>query len=470
MNLNKPNHWSEECAKSELDLFTVPPVQTSVEDGVFDIIESSKTVNDNAVVTFEIPNSNDSYIDLSATEMHFDVQIVDALGNGYAPGKKIAPVNNFIHSLFRQVQIRLNNARFETTNNNYPYRAYYENLLLYNKESKETFLKPAGWIKDSVDFEATSLVSAKKSDAVKLEVVGATAATGATPHVQLKEAVPADIIANPGFITRNKLYENGKTVQLVDQLHCDICNINRYMVNNMGIIFEFTKANPEFYLMGDDAANYKVKFVRAFLRIRRCIISAQVMLAHVMALEKTTAKYPIKRIVVNDFAVDAGVSSFRLDKIVNGILPSRLVLGFVTNEASDGKFTANPFNFQNLAIRTINVVYANVSRPYSKSLELDFENDDYLEGYNSLFKNIRAAPCDITYEEYKTGNTIFAFDFTPDLCSADHYSLYKTGTLNVEVFLSKTVPKSMKAICYLEFDNILEIDKFRKVSADFTLA
>ena len=97
----------------------------------------------------------------------------------------------------------------------------------------------------------------------------------------------------------------------------------------MGIIFEFTKANPEFYLMGDDAANYKVKFVRAFLRIRRCIISAQVMLAHVMALEKTTAKYPIKRIVVNDFAVDAGVSSFRLDKIVNGILPSRLVLGLL---------------------------------------------------------------------------------------------------------------------------------------------
>ena len=133
MNLNKPNQWSEECAKSELDLFTVPLVQISVEDGVFDIIESSKTVNDNAVVTFEIPNSNDSYIDLSATEMHFDVQIVDALGNGYAPGKKIAPVNNFIHSLFRQVQIRLNNARIETTNNNYPYRAYYENLLLYNK-------------------------------------------------------------------------------------------------------------------------------------------------------------------------------------------------------------------------------------------------------------------------------------------------------------------------------------------------
>ena len=81
MNLNKPYQWSEECAKSELDLFTVPPVQTSVEDGVFDIIESSKTVNGNAVVTFEIPNSNDSYFDLSATEMHFDVQKINDISS-----------------------------------------------------------------------------------------------------------------------------------------------------------------------------------------------------------------------------------------------------------------------------------------------------------------------------------------------------------------------------------------------------
>ena len=139
--------------------------------------------------------------------------------------------------------------------------------------------------------------------------------------------------------------------------------------------------------------------------------------------------------------------------------------------ASDGSFKHNPCNFQNIQIRTINVVYASVSRPYSKSLDMDFgQNKNYLEGYNTIFKNVRNAPNDITYEDYGSGNTLFAFDFTPYLCSADHYSLLRTGTLNVDVFLSTSTTAAMKAICYLEFDNILMIDNFRKVSADFTLA
>ena len=455
---------SEECAKSELDLFTVPPTQTIIEDGVWDIIEASKTINENSVITFEIPGSNDSYIDLSATEMHFDVQIVNSRGEQYAKGtKSVAPVNNLIHSMFRQVQIKLGNARIETTNNNYPYRAYLENLLLYGKEYKNTILRTAGWIKDSGDFDLLGQREATLAVPKKEITVGSNTVT-------LNEHVP-EIKSNPGFVKRHNMFSERNIVQLVDQLHCDICNVNRYMINNIGITFEFTKANPEFYLMGDDAADYRIKYVRAYLRIRRCIISPQVMLAHAMALEKTTAKYPLKRVIVNDFAVDNGVSSFRLDRIVNGTLPTRLVIGFVDNMASDGSLKHNPFNFQNIQIRTINVVYASVSRPYSKSLDMDFgQNKNYLEGYNTIFKNVRNAPNDITYEDYGSGNTLFAFDFTPDLCSADHYSLLRTGTLNVEVFLSTSTTAAMKAICYLEFDNILMIDNFRKVSADFTLA
>ena len=55
-------------------------------------------------------------------------------------------INNILHSLFQQVQISLNNAPVENTNRNYAYRAYLENLLCYNKESKETLISNCGWI------------------------------------------------------------------------------------------------------------------------------------------------------------------------------------------------------------------------------------------------------------------------------------------------------------------------------------
>ena len=36
----------------------------------------------------------------------------------------------------------------------------------------------------------------------------------------------------------------------------------------------------------------------------------------------------------------------------------------------------------------------------------------------------------ITYGNYKVGNTLYAFDLTPDLCSADHFNLLKDGSLD----------------------------------------
>ena len=59
---------SEECAKSELDLFSVPPTQTVVEEGVWDTIQPHSNFSTNSVIKFDIPGTNIHYIDLSQTE------------------------------------------------------------------------------------------------------------------------------------------------------------------------------------------------------------------------------------------------------------------------------------------------------------------------------------------------------------------------------------------------------------------
>jgi len=98
----------------------------------------------------------------------------------------------------------------------------------------------------------------------------------------------------------------------------------------------------------------------------------------------------------------------------------------------------------------------------------------------TLHKNIREASNGITYENYKVGNTLYAFDLTPDLCSADHFNLLKDGSLDLDVHLEKD-PKAnpaalvtsgaggYTAMFYLEFDNIIEITKERQVLVDYKL-
>ena len=77
------------------------------------------------------------------------------------------------------------------------------------------------------------------------------------------------------------------------------------------------------------------------------------------------------------------------------------------------------------------------------------------------------------------GNTLYAFDLTPDLCSADHFILLKDGSLDLDVHLENdsslatpalvTSATGYTAMFYLEFDNIIEITKERQVLIDFEL-
>ena len=104
-----------------------------------------------------------------------------------------------------------------------------------------------------------------------------------------------------------------------------------------------------------------------------------------------------------------------------------------------------------------------------------------MQGYLRLHKNIREASNGITYDGYIHGPTLYAFDLTPDLCSADHFNLLKDGSLDLDVQIeadpSKTGPNKGElatavgytAMFYLEFDNIIEITKERQVLVDYKL-
>ena len=63
------------CVKSELDLFTVPPTQTSVDhDCIMDYYPVS-TLTDNGLIEFNIPGSGEDYIDLTNMFFHLGVKI-----------------------------------------------------------------------------------------------------------------------------------------------------------------------------------------------------------------------------------------------------------------------------------------------------------------------------------------------------------------------------------------------------------
>ena len=61
----------------------------------------------------------------------------------------VAPVNNFLHSLFKQVDVYLNGKQVTPAMGTYPYRSYIETLLNYDVSAKKSQLSSALYFKDT---------------------------------------------------------------------------------------------------------------------------------------------------------------------------------------------------------------------------------------------------------------------------------------------------------------------------------
>ena len=74
MALVHPN--SCECTKSELDLFEVPPTQTSVEHGNWEQKGLTSALTDQGPYEFAVSGAGDEYIDLANTYLFVEAHIV----------------------------------------------------------------------------------------------------------------------------------------------------------------------------------------------------------------------------------------------------------------------------------------------------------------------------------------------------------------------------------------------------------
>lgn len=127
----------EVCMKSELDLFTVPKIQTSALK-TDEIPYKPLASLDNATqLEFLSVGHGDTYRDLSNIYLKLSIQVVKSDGTNYlaADDGKHGLVNNILHSLFQQVTIYLGNRAISVSDNNYAYRAYLEGECCVQKKT-----------------------------------------------------------------------------------------------------------------------------------------------------------------------------------------------------------------------------------------------------------------------------------------------------------------------------------------------
>ncbi|XP_046358378.2 uncharacterized protein F54H12.2-like [Haliotis rufescens] len=144
-----------------------------------------------------------------------------------------------------------------------------------------------------------------------------------------------------------------------------------------------------------------------------------------------------------------------------------MVLGLVDNSAYVGSKEKNPYNFKHNHV-TMMKLKVNGQEVHCTEMKSDFSNNSahLKQVYMNLFRNTgqlwRPETCELTPKAFTQGYTLWVVDLTPDL-GADEGINYPrhTGKLGLEIQFGQALEDPVTLICYEEYENVLEIDRFR---------
>ena len=252
-----------EGVHSELDLFAVPPTQTSIEESGW--IEHQPfrhlSLDSGGPIEFILPGTGDVYLDLANTYLLVRAKIVNENGTDLGADAPVAPVNDWFHSPFSQVKVYLNDTLVTPSSNTYPFRSYVETLLSYDAEAKKIQLTSQVWYNDTTGhMEGTTFIAGNLS-----------------------------LVEQGGYLAGRRV------VDMMGRSHVDLFLQDRFLLNGVDNKIHLVRSKDAFSMLADgQLPDYKVRIVEAILLVSNAVFSQTVQMAHIKTLAKGTAKYTLR--------------------------------------------------------------------------------------------------------------------------------------------------------------------------------
>ena len=422
-----------EAMNPEFILFDPVPVQLQVEKGYYQEFTPISTIGDKQQIVIVVNGTPKQCWDLKKSYLYVRAKITMPDGSNVGNNTNVTVVNNTLHSMFQQVDLELNDKQMSDNNSLYPYGAYIENELTYERDVQDTWLRAEMFCKDTAGQWA---VFSRANDST-----------------------------NIGAKTRGICYNGSAEVELMGRPHCDLFKQDRVIPPNCKLTMKLIPSRDIFVLMtptpdGGGQVNYRLKITDVRLNIHMLDISDGMALALKKMMMTDNARWFLNKTALKLVTIPAGQTTMMQDNAFLGRLPKRVTICMVADAAMAGGYQQNPFQFGHF---NLNYLVMNVngdmvpSRPYTP----DFARNAYIREYMSLYQGLRILFADkslnLTYEEFANGYAFFIFDLTPNNHSGAH-SPQLSGNIRIEAKFSQALAATINMIIYSEYDAIAELD------------
>lgn len=437
---------SADCMKSELDFFNLDPTQTSILETRLEEFFPLTSLDGDSQIEFKVNVGMDEFVDLNDTFLYTKSKIVDGDGNilkkvdstgAENEAAIVFPINYYQASLFKQIEVLLNNTLIQT-GSVYPYRGYLETCLSFGNDTKSAQLKASMYEPDV--FQTTDCVD---------PTVSTTTNTGAK--------------------ARFEHTKYSKSYECCGRLHADIFQQPKLLLNKVTLGLRLHRNHPKFVLMAKKAdCNYRIIIEKALLLVTVKRVASHVREAIETRLLETNAKYNLRRVELRFFTKGSDRSDISVNNLCTGTIPSHVILGLVKTSAFNGEHSTNPFRFEHFKTSELSIVRNGVNIPF-KPLTLRFEDSDTLLAYFQMMHsiglwNINKSNGIDPFGRYLNGHTLFAVNLSQDFSNGGNLNLIQEGMISLNLRLEEAKRFSITILVYLIYPStVLEINQNREI-------
>ena len=362
---------------NNLSLFQPPPMDDTVEKQQYVSHKPLAPIQDGQNINFIITNSGAGYINLQKSLLTVEMKIVKGSGEPTTAVQKVTTSNLTLHSLFRQVDVSLQQQNVTSgLNSLYPYRAVLD-VLLNGATIAE--LRREMFYKDTPG---------------KLERTAPTAAY--------------EVMGLHQRFARTTAY---KTIILQGGLRVGIMQQPRLLLNHVELQIQLIPSSLAFRLLREDDGPFKIAISDVSFHTHVTHLRPELYLAHEKALTKAPALYPYQREYMKSLNIPAGVTDFNADNQFPNQTPTSLVLAVVASDAFAGDEKKNYSNFEHFKANRVEVTLDN-NHVFNSPQTQNFTAAQFTHSYLSAYGNRQAETkyATVHLEDYASGYTIFKFD------------------------------------------------------------
>ena len=411
---------------SELDVFEKPSFSTGIDKMHYlEMRPTSQITTESSPIEFMISGQNRDYTDLKRSTLHVTAKILMSDGSPLPEEAHVAPVNLWLHSLWSQIDIKLNGKLVTTSSNLYPYKSYLKLLLGTQNE----------------DASNTGQLFYRDS------------------HRDMNNTDPYTG-GNVGLMSRGDHVEQSKSVTMYGPIFEDVMGCDKFLINGVDINIKLHPSSPKFNLMsGVVNAGCKVVLEDVYLRLCKIRPTESIITGHASILNTEDAVYPYIKTDLRVASIATGLQSFTWDHIFQDCCPNKVIIGLVSSKAMEGDYKENPFNFKSFNASNIGLFIDGDSVP-GQPMEISEAN--MITAYQGLFDPRNPITPNITREAFKTGYTLFQFTLEP-YYGREFVDQIKKGNVCLKVRFSSALTETVSCLVYAEVPQVLKIDKARNI-------